>query len=296
MGSNITEMLRLRAQIVSEALSRTVFSEKSDIPALLRLQEAMAHGALGGGKRLRPFLVLETAGLFGVEESQALPAATAIEMIHCYSLIHDDLPAMDDADTRRGQPSVHKAYDEAIAILAGDGLLTDAFMVLTAPSTYSADVAAALVYELSRGAGSAGMVGGQMMDLYPGQLTEDEIAGIQKRKTGALIEAAAVMGGIIGRASEDELCRLRAYAASVGEAFQVVDDILDVTQSAEALGKPAGADDEAGKATYVSLLGLEGARDRVGLLTKKAEDALAPFGDRAAVLRDLAHMLADRSH
>lgn len=295
MGSNITELLTLRAQSVSSALSERVLAEKSGQPALLRLHDAMAHGALGGGKRLRPFLVIESAGLFGVEEGQALPAAVAIEMIHCYSLIHDDLPAMDDADTRRGQPSVHKAYDEAIAILAGDGLLTDAFTVLSEEGAFAPDVAVALVCELSLGAGSAGMVGGQMMDLYPGELTEAEIAAIQKRKTGALIEAAAVMGGIIGRAETDALSRLRSFAAALGEAFQVVDDILDVTQSAEALGKPAGADDEAGKATYVSLLGLEGARQRVSLLTKKADDALEAFGERAGTLRDLTHMLAERS-
>ncbi|MEM9233813.1 MAG: polyprenyl synthetase family protein, partial [Pseudomonadota bacterium] len=248
-----------------------------------------------GGKRLRPFLVIETAALYGVEQDQALPAAAAIEMIHSYSLIHDDLPAMDDADTRRGQPSVHKAYDDAIAILAGDGLLTDAFTVLTASGVYTPDIATALVQELSKGAGSAGMVGGQMMDLYPGELTEAEIAGIQRRKTGALIEAGAVMGGIVGGAADEDLLRLRAYAAALGEAFQVVDDILDVTQSAEQLGKPAGADDEAGKATYVSLLGLKGARERVGVLTARAEAALKPFGEKAGVLKDLARMLAERS-
>ena len=296
MGNDITELLRLRAQRVEEALSQQICSEGLEEAALARLGAAMRHGILAGGKRLRPFLVIESAALFGVEESTAMPAALSIEMIHTYSLIHDDLPAMDDADTRRGQPSVHKAYDEAIAILAGDGLLTDAFTLLTAPGTYPADVAVALVQELSRGAGSEGMVGGQMMDLYPGEMTEAQITGIQKRKTGALIEAAAVMGGIAGRAGEDDLARLRAYAAALGEAFQVVDDILDVTQSAEALGKPAGADEEAGKATFVSLLGLDGARARVDALTAKATASLKPFGQKAENLSALAYWLADRSH
>lgn len=294
MTDNITDLLRLRAHKVTESLTAHFGAGESASPALVRLNDAMKHGALGGGKRLRPFLVFECAGLYGVSEDNAMPAALAIEMIHCYSLIHDDLPAMDDADTRRGQPSVHKAFDDAIAILAGDGLLTDAFTIITAPGVYEPDVATALVLELSRGAGSAGMVGGQMMDLYPGELTEDEIVGIQKRKTGALIEAAAVMGGLMGRASENELNSLRNYAMSLGEAFQVVDDILDVTRSAEELGKPAGADDDAGKATFVSLLGLDGAQKRVSDLTSQAEQALAPWGEEGGTLINLARMLTGR--
>lgn len=296
MGQDITELLRLRAQNVVNALDSAVPESGHSEPALDRLAAARRHGLLAGGKRLRPFLVIEAAGLFGATPEAAMPAAIAIEMVHSYSLIHDDLPAMDDADTRRGKPSVHKAFDEAIAILAGDGLLTDAFAVLTAPGGYPPKVASALVRELALGAGSDGMVGGQMMDLYPGEMTEVQIKGIQRRKTGALIEAAAVMGGLVGEAGESDLAALRAYAAALGEAFQVVDDILDVTQSAEALGKPAGADEEAGKATFVSLLGLEGAKARVEELTRTADEALAPFGERAEVLSALAHQLADRTH
>lgn len=298
MASPLRDLLRNRARAVEAFLEASLQPAREDaaVPALVRLADAEAHGALAGGKRLRPFLVIEAAALCGERQEAALPAAAAIEMVHSYSLVHDDLPAMDDADTRRGKPSVHKAYDEAIAILAGDGLLTDAFAVLTRPGTYAPEIASRLVYELAIGAGSTGMVGGQMMDLYPGDLCEDEIVGIQRRKTGALIEAAVVMGGIVGRAHDADIDRLRTYAATLGEAFQIVDDILDETASAADLGKPAGADAAMGKATFVSFLGLDGARTRVAALTDAAEAAVAPFGPSSNMLRALARDLADRTH
>ncbi len=295
MPVDIREKLTNRAAQVEAALGSCLQRENAGSEALERLNAAVSYATLGGGKRLRPFLLIESAVLMGAEAEEAIPAACAIEMIHSYSLVHDDLPAMDDADTRRGQPSVHKAYDEAIAILAGDALLTDAFAVLTG-GAYSPEVASRLVHLLAEAAGSSGMVGGQMMDLYPTGLTEDEIIGIQERKTGALIEGAAMMGGVVGRASDEQLQMLQSYAAAIGLAFQIVDDVLDVTQTAEALGKPAGADDAAGKATFVSLLGLEGARDRIHQLTEQAHGALASFGNDAVTLKALADDLAARTH
>lgn len=294
MTQTLKMKMSQRAKDVEAALLRELGQDVANVDALAQLQSAVKHGALAGGKRLRPFLVIEGACLTGSTAAAAMPAACAIEMIHSYSLIHDDLPAMDDADTRRGKPSVHKAYDEAIAILAGDALLTDAFTLL-AGGVYPPATAIALVKTLAVASGSAGMVGGQMMDLYPAAMTEDAIIGIQARKTGALIEAAAVMGGIIGGADDEQLGALRSYAQALGLAFQIVDDVLDVTQTAEVLGKPAGADDEAGKATFVSLLGLDGARARIAELTEQARKTLHPFGTQGETLVALADELAARS-
>jgi farnesyl diphosphate synthase len=295
MTGAIKEILTFRASAVEAWLDRHLSEDLGGAPALATLQAACRHAALGGGKRLRPFLLTESAVICGATVEEALPAAGAVEMVHCYSLVHDDLPAMDDADLRRGEPSVHKAYDDAIAILAGDALLTDAFAVLTDPSHYFPQVAVRLVRTLAVGAGSDGMVGGQMMDLYPKTQTEAEIVGIQRRKTGALIEAAAVMGGQVAEADIERLGRLRDFARALGEAFQIVDDILDVTQTSAALGKPAGTDERAGKATFVSLLGLDGAQARVRSLTDQAEAAIEPFGPAGATLRRLARDLADRT-
>lgn len=295
MSDHLSQRLKDRAQQVEIALGTCLADDPSGEPALTTLYEAVRHGTLNGGKRLRPFLVLETAAMLGATDEMAMPAACAIEMIHSYSLIHDDLPAMDDADLRRGKPSVHAAYDEAIAILAGDGLLTDAFTVISNGPT-PPDVTVKLIRTLSEAAGSLGMVGGQMMDLYPEAMTANQIIAIQRRKTGALIEAGAVMGGIVGQADEGQLDALRQYARALGLAFQIVDDVLDVTQSAEVLGKPANADKDAGKATFVSLLGLEGSRQRIDELTVEAKVALEPFGAGARWLKDLAQTLADRTH
>nr|WP_198912258.1 farnesyl diphosphate synthase [Parvularcula mediterranea] len=251
----------------------------------------MAYALTGGGKRMRPFLLLETAEIFGAGEG-AMDAAVALEMIHAYSLVHDDLPAMDDADTRRGKPSVHKQYDEAIAVLVGDALLTEAFTVL---SRYESPLAGGLVRELSLASGMVGMVGGQMMDLYPEGQTEEHIISLQAKKTGALIECAVTMGCLIGGALDQETEALRSYARSLGLAFQIADDLLDVTQSAEDIGKPAGRDEEQGKATFVSLLGIDGARAKLDAVNAEAAAALGSVERDTSVLEDLLAWQANRT-
>jgi len=262
-----------------------------------RVVEAMRYGCLGGGKRLRPLLVISSAGLFDVPESGALRTAAAIEMIHCYSLIHDDLPAMDDADLRRGRPSVHRAFDEATAILAGDGLLTEAFAVLADPRTAGQpEVRGELVAALAEAAGPAGMVGGQMIDLSDerGSLDLAGITELQQLKTGAIIAFSCAAGGILGQADPDDRAALDGYAEDLGLAFQIVDDLLDTEASTEDLGKPAGQDAAAGKATFVGLLGAEAARHKARDLIGSAERRLERFGERASVLRQIARFVVDR--
>ncbi len=269
-----------------------------------RLLAAMRHGALGGGKRLRPFLTVEAARLFGAEEEQALRSGTAIELLHCYSLVHDDLPSMDDDDTRRGRPTVHRAFDEATAILAGDALLTLAFDTLADPATHgSGDVRAALVLCLARSAGIGGMVGGQMLDLaaegrFEGgagrALAEAEIRRLQAMKTGALLVASVELGGILGRAEAEALAALRRYGRAVGAAFQVADDILDVEATPEQLGKATAKDAGKGKATLVAALGLDGAKRERDRLRDEAIAALESFGERAEMLRAAARFAAAR--
>ncbi len=243
--------------------------------------DAMRH-ALRGGKRLRGFLVLEGARMLGVEEARALPVAAAVEVLHAYSLVHDDLPAMDDDDMRRGAPTVHVQWDEATAILAGDALQTLAFELLTDPAIGPAAVRVALVARLARAAGGCGMVLGQALDIAaetaPAPLTLDEITALQAAKTGALIGFAATAGAILAGVDPAPLA---AYAAALGLAFQIHDDVLDVTGNAQAAGKRLGKDAAAGKATFVSLLGLDGARARARALVRDAEAALAPHGDAA---------------
>ncbi|MFG1333641.1 farnesyl diphosphate synthase [Xanthobacter autotrophicus] len=269
-----------------------------------RLMAAMRHGALGGGKRLRPFLVIESAALFGIPADQAVTAATAIECIHCYSLVHDDLPAMDDDDLRRGRPTVHRAYDEATAILAGDGLLTLAFDLLAGEDTHpDAAVRIALVRALARAAGIGGMVGGQMLDLTaegrfsggaPLALAENAIRDLQAMKTGALLAVSVEAGALLGGATADERAALLAYGRALGAAFQIADDILDVEGTAEEVGKKVGKDAAAGKATLVSRLGLPAARTLLDRLVADAAAALAPFGARGAVLAEAALFVANR--
>lgn len=269
-----------------------------------RLMAAMRHGALGGGKRLRPFLVIESAALFGIPADQAVTAATAIECIHCYSLVHDDLPAMDDDDLRRGRPTVHRAYDEATAILAGDGLLTLAFDLLAGEDAHpDAAVRIALVRALARAAGIGGMVGGQMLDLTaegrfsggaPLALAEDAIRDLQAMKTGALLAVSVEAGALLGGATADERAALLAYGRALGAAFQIADDILDVEGTAEEVGKKVGKDAAAGKATLVSRLGLSAARTLLDRLVADAAAALAPFGARGAVLAEAALFVANR--
>jgi farnesyl diphosphate synthase len=253
-----------------------------------RVVEAMRHGVMSGGKRLRPFLVLESARLFGVAGQSAMRAAAAVELLHCYSLVHDDLPAMDDSDLRRGRPSVHKQFDEATAILAGDALLTLAFDVLAAPETHgNGQVRAELVRELARAAGAAGMVGGQMLDLLAEHTTLDigAITRLQRLKTGALIAFACAAGAILGHGAAPARQALQAYAHDLGLAFQIVDDLLDAEGSEAAMGKPVGRDAAAGKATFVSILGRDRARGQAELLAHQAAQHLDFFEEKADLLR-----------
>ncbi len=262
-----------------------------------RLGEAMRYATFNGGKRFRPFLVVETARLFGVPEAKALNVAAALECIHCYSLVHDDLPAMDNDDLRRGLPTVHKKFDEATAILAGDGLLTFAFEILGRSDTDpDPAIRAELVLGLARASGWEGMCGGQMLDLEAEGVAQDldGIARIQALKTGALIRFAAEAGAVLGRASEDERKAVVAYAEALGLAFQVSDDLLDAEGDAAAVGKATGKDAAAGKATFVSLLGLAEAKAKLASLEETAIQSLARFGDRAALLQDAARFMAQR--
>ncbi len=262
-----------------------------------RVIEAMRYSALSGGKRLRPFLVCESARLFDVPEARAFRAGAAIEMVHCYSLIHDDLPAMDDSELRRGRPTVHVAFDEATAILAGDGLLTEAFTVLADARTHeAAEVRATLVSRLAAAAGAAGMVGGQMIDMSPERSGLD-LAGIshlQSLKTGALILFSCEAGAILGGAEPAEQAALVSYAQDLGLAFQIADDILDAESTPEALGKPTGQDANLGKATFVGQLGIEGAREKAETLVDSACSRLDLFGEKADFLRQTAAFVVAR--
>jgi farnesyl diphosphate synthase len=262
-----------------------------------RLAEAMRYAALGGGKRLRPFLLISSARLFGVSEADALDPACALECIHCYSLMHDDLPAMDDDALRRGRPTAHIAFDEATAILAGDALLTLAFEIVSDPR-YGADpeVRAELVLLLAKAAGWQGMVLGQALDLAAerGGFGKTEIAGMQALKTGALFRFACEAGAVLGRASAAERAALLAYASAFGQAFQLADDLLDAEGDAKALGKAVAKDAGRGKATLVALLGIKAAKERLSALVAEAEAALAPFGERAITLIETARFVASR--
>ena len=267
-----------------------------------RLLAAMRHAALGGGKRLRPFLVVETAALFGAARPGALLAGASLECVHCYSLVHDDLPAMDNDDLRRGQPTAHKAFDEATAILAGDALLTLAFDILARNEVHSdAQVRSALILDLARGAGLGGMVGGQMLDLAAEgrfeekrALTQDEILTLQAMKTGALIRYACRAGALLGRAEAKAFEALDRYGIAIGKAFQIADDLLDVEGDAATLGKAAGKDAAAGKGTLVSILGVAGAHKRLDELIAEAEELLSPFGAKADTLKAAARFIAAR--
>jgi farnesyl diphosphate synthase len=268
-----------------------------------RLLAAMRHAALDGGKRLRPFLVVETAALFGAGRTGALMAGAALECIHCYSLVHDDLPAMDNDDLRRGRPTVHKAFDEATAILAGDALLTLAFDIMARTEVHADPaVRVALVLELARGSGLGGMAGGQMLDLAAEgrfetkrALSKTEIATMQAMKTGALIRFACRAGAIIGQADADAHSRMDGYGTAIGQAFQIADDLLDVEGDTKTLGKAAGKDAAAGKATLVATLGADGARARLKELVADADSALVPFGAKADTLRAAARFIAERT-
>jgi len=262
-----------------------------------RVFEAMRYSSLGSGKRLRPFLALASGRLCGAPDSQSLRVGAAIELVHCYSLVHDDLPAMDDDDLRRGQPSCHIAFDEATAILAGDALLTLAFEVLASPATHpDGDVRSHLVGGLARAAGGHGMVGGQMIDLLAEHTDADfaMITRIQRLKTGALIGFSCEAGAILGGAPEEKRLALHRYAHDLGLAFQIVDDLLDELGSAKDLGKATQKDAAAGKATFVSLLGVEEAKRRAHLLAHQAVSHLDIFGEKAEHLRAIATFVIER--
>jgi farnesyl diphosphate synthase len=271
-----------------------------------RLVEAMRYATLAGGKRVRPFLTVETAALFGASGERVLRAGAAVEFVHCYSLVHDDLPAMDDDDLRRGRPTTHKAYDEATAILVGDALLTLAFDVLADDRTSPEPrVQAALVRTLARASGIGGMVGGQLLDLgaegrfsadgRPLALSDTEILLLQAMKTGALLAASVELGAIVAGASDEDRAALMDYGRTLGQAFQIADDLLDVESDAATLGKGAGKDQAKGKGTLVQIWGVDAARKRLRDLVGQAEASLARFGDRAAMLREAAHFVANRN-
>lgn len=261
------------------------------------LFEAMRYACLGGGKRMRPFLVLESARLFGVNPDCAARAAVAVELVHCYSLIHDDLPAMDDGMLRRGRPTVHRQFDEAIAILAGDGLLTFAFEVLADPQTHEdPNVRCQLVTALAKAAGPHGMVGGQMLDLIAEHETFDlgTTTRLQRMKTGDIIAFSAEAGAILGKAAPPQRHALRAYAHDLGLAFQIVDDLLDVEGTEAETGKTVGRDAAAGKATFVSILGRDRARAQADMLIRQANSHLDIFDARADMLKAVAEFVVAR--
>jgi farnesyl diphosphate synthase len=262
-----------------------------------RLYEAMRYAAIGGGKRLRPLLVCAACELYAVDRPAALRVATAIECIHVYSLVHDDLPAMDDDDVRRGKPTVHRAFDEAAAVLAGDALHALAFEVLADPATHADPfVRAELCLELARASGPSGMAGGQMMDLAASAQPMDlaTVTRLQQLKTGALFGFCLEAGAIMGRVPPEGRTHLRGYARNVGLAFQIVDDLIDVEGCADAAGKAVGKDAAAGKATFVSHLGVERAREQARLLVAQAIEHLSDHGAEADLLRAIATYIIDR--
>ncbi len=294
LSSRLADALSVTSQAVNTELDRLL--PVSDGPDA-RVHEAMRYATLDGGKRLRPFLVMQSASLFNVSESAALRVACAIEMVHCYSLVHDDLPCMDDDDLRRGRPTCHRAFDESTALLAGDALLTKAFEVLANPATHSdPTVRCDLVAELAHASGGQGMVGGQMIDLQAENLDLD-VAGItrlQQMKTGRLFSFSCEAGAVMGKAHGELHLALRNYAHDLGLAFQIADDILDVEGDAVEVGKKVGKDADAGKATFVSLLGLERARSQAALLAEQACRHLDPFGEKGDLMRDVARYVVQR--
>ena len=293
-ATGFEEALAQAARLTDAALDRLLV-----VPPGLeaRVYEAMRYSALSPGKRLRPFLVLAGSRLFGVAQRCALQAATALEMVHAYSLVHDDLPAMDNSDLRRGRPTTHKRFDDATAILAGDGLLTMAFEVLAHPDTHGDPaVRSELVMSLAQAAGPAGMVGGQMIDLIAETMTLDigAITRLQRMKTGALIAFSCESGAILAKAPGEVRTALRGYAHDLGLAYQIADDLLDIEGSTAETGKPVGADAAAGKATFVSILGVERARAQAELLVRQAVAHLDLFEQRAELLREAARFVIAR--
>jgi farnesyl diphosphate synthase len=293
--------LRLARRAASvESLLAALFSDharEGEIARPSRLMQAIRHGVLNGGKRLRPCVVLESAALFDGDADAALRAAASLECVHCYSLIHDDLPAMDNDDLRRGQPTVHRAFDEAAAILAGDSLLTFAFDILASPETELPDKTRLdLIFALSRASGMGGLAGGQALDLQA-EIDQPDEAGVirlQAMKTGALLRFACEAGPILADASDEDRQRLAEFGSAIGLAFQLADDLLDHTSDAMTLGKAAGKDMAAGKATLVSLHGSVWAQRQLKGLVEQAVELLAPYGEKAGVLIEAARFVAAR--
>jgi geranylgeranyl diphosphate synthase, type II len=295
----VNEALESRRRLVEKALDAALPPE-SAWPATIH--RAVRYSLFAGGKRVRPLLVLAAGEAVGGQTAALMPLACAVEMIHTYSLIHDDLPAMDNDDLRRGKPTSHKVFGEAMAILAGDALLTRAFhLLLEVPEGVPTEDArrrlqAAAI--LGEAAGTSGLIGGQVADLEAegdGDIGADALERLHRAKTGALLSACVRGGGVLGGASAAEVESLGRYGAAIGLAFQVVDDLLDATQGATELGKTAGKDAAAGKATYVRLHGLDGARRIAAALRAEAREAIAPLGDRAALLDALAALIVDRT-
>ena len=292
--ANLDQSMKQAAAEVEKMLDALLSAE--DAPEM-RLYEAMRYATLGGGKRLRPFLVMQSADLFGVSDRSALRTGAALELVHCYSLVHDDLPAMDDDDLRRGRPTVHKKFDDATAILAGDALLPLAFEILADSDTHAnARTRIALISALAKASGAHGMVGGQMIDLQAESRILDigEITRLQRLKTGELIAFACEAGAILGGATDDAREALRGYAHDLGLAFQITDDLLDVEGTAEEVGKAVNKDEDAGKATFVSILGVERAHAQANHLADQAISHLAMFGDRADLLSQAARFVVER--
>ncbi len=291
---DLARYMEERRELIEAGLD-TVFSP-SDPPEVLF--QAMRYSLLGNGKRLRPLLCLATAETFGITAEQALPAALALELVHCYSLIHDDLPAMDDDDLRRGKPTNHKVYGEATALLAGDGLLTHAFELVAGPMAVAPERQLLMIRRLAHAAGPYGMVGGQQADLLAehkdGTLAELEF--IHQHKTGALIQAAVVIGGLFADISSSQKTALENYGSLIGLAFQMMDDYLDVVGSTEALGKTKGSDLRLEKFTYPRLVGLDETRTRAVHAVKAAEDELLRAGIQSAVLNAIARFIVSREH
>ncbi|MCB9989435.1 MAG: polyprenyl synthetase family protein [Rhodospirillales bacterium] len=293
-SAHLQERMDETITVVNKTIERLL--PDTDLPEA-PLFEAMRYGTLNGGKRLRPFLMMQSAKLFNVDQKRARRVAAALELVHSYSLIHDDLPAMDNSDTRRGKASVHRAYNEATAILAGDALLTLAFEVLSSPETHEdPHVRCELVTALAKASGGHGMCGGQMLDLI-GETEEFDVgtlSRLQRMKTGALFEFACEAGAILGKGNEPHKKALRNYARDLGLAFQVTDDILDVEADPNVTGKPANQDEEAGKTTFVTAMGKEQAKMRAEMLVQQAVRHLHIFDNRAETLKELALYVLER--
>ena len=293
---------QLLAKAMKEAVRRTDIALEAVLPQPDglhgRVAEAMRYAVFAGGKRLRPFLVLEGAALFDADPDGAARVAAALEVLHTYSLVHDDLPAMDDDDLRRGRPTTHKQFDEATAILAGDALLTIAFEILADARTHpSAEVRCTLVTRLAQSGGVHGMIGGQMIDMLSAERSygQDDIVTLQRMKTGALFEMSAVSGPILAQAGTEDVARLHSFAVDFGLLFQITDDLLDVLGDAATAGKAVGKDQEQGKQTLVGMLGLDGAKREARRLAERASETLALYGPKADALRALPFELLDRT-